>query len=100
MWYGFSHANGRTTLQAPKYDIVLPRLGFSWQMRNNTVVRGGFGMYASTWSEDTYGGGMGNAFGSNGGYNDYDQWPVPGGAIERHWRNSRYYGPGLRDRLL
>jgi hypothetical protein len=70
MWYGFLGQNGRTTLQAPKYDIVLPRVGFSWQLRNNLVLRGGIGMYASTWSEDTYGGGMGNAFGSSGNYGD------------------------------
>lgn len=70
MWYGFSHANGRTTLQAPKYDIILPRVGFSWEARPGTVIRGGFGVYASTWSEDTYGGGMGGAFGSNGSFND------------------------------
>lgn len=70
MWYGFLGQNGRTTLQAPKYNIVLPRLGFSWQVLPNTVVRGGIGMYASTWSEDTYGGGMGSAFGSSGNYGD------------------------------
>lgn len=70
MWYGFIGQNGRTSLQAPKYDIVMPRFGFSWQVRNNTVVRGGIGMYTSTWSEDTYGGGMGSAFGSSGSLND------------------------------
>jgi len=70
MWYGFSHANGRTSLQAPKYDIVLPRLGFSWELRPNTVLRGGFGVYAASWSDDTYGGGMGAAFGSSGNYGD------------------------------
>ena len=70
MWYGFIGQNGRSSLQAPKYDIVLPRVGFSWQMLPNTVLRGGIGMYASTWSEDTYGAGMGNAFGSHGNYGD------------------------------
>jgi hypothetical protein len=70
MWYGFSHANGRTTLQAPRYDIVLPRVGFSWQMMRQTVLRGGFGVYAASWSEDTYGAGMGSAFGSSGNYGD------------------------------
>jgi hypothetical protein len=70
IWYGFLAQNGRTSLQAPKYDIVLPRVGFSYQLLNNTVVRGGIGIYASTWSEDTYGGGMGNAFGSSGGLGD------------------------------
>lgn len=70
MWYGFLGQNGRTSLQAPKYDIILPRIGFSWEARNNLVVRGGIGIYASTWSEDTYGGGMGGAFGSSGGLGD------------------------------
>jgi Carboxypeptidase regulatory-like domain len=70
MWYGFLGQNGRTSLQAPKYDIFLPRFGFSWQIRPNTVIRGGIGMFASTWSEDTYGGGEGNAFGSSGGVSD------------------------------
>ena len=70
IWYGFVGQNGRTSLQAPKYDIVLPRVGFSWQIFPNTVIRGGIGIYASTWSEDTYGAGMGNAFGSHGNYGD------------------------------
>ena len=70
MWYGFLGQNGRTTLQAPKYDIWMPRVGFSWQFLPNTVIRGGIGVYTSTWSEDTYGGGLGSAFGSNGGIND------------------------------
>jgi len=70
MWYGFSKANGRSTLQAPKYNIWLPRVGISYQPQANTVIRGGFGIYASSWSEDTYGGGMGDAFGSSGNYDD------------------------------
>ena len=70
MWYGFNGANGRTTLQAPKYDIVMPRVGFSWQLLSNMVLRGGIGVYTSTWSEDSYGGGLGSAFGSNGGIDD------------------------------
>lgn len=67
MWYGFSHANGRTTLQAPVYDVFLPRVGVSWSYNPKTVVRGGFGLYNYSWSEDTYGGGMGNAAGGSGG---------------------------------
>jgi hypothetical protein len=70
MWYAFNGANGRTSLQAPKYNIVMPRAGFSWQILPNTVIRGGIGVYTSTWSEDTYGSGLGNAFGSSGGLND------------------------------
>ena len=70
MWYGFIGQNGRTSLQAPKYNIVMPRAGFSWQIMPNTVIRGGIGVYTATWSDDTYGGGLGGAFGSNGGLND------------------------------
>ena len=70
MWYGFSKANGRDQLIAPRYNTFLPRVGFSWQVMPNTVLRGGFGMYAATLSEDTYGAGMGNAFGSSGNYGD------------------------------
>lgn len=71
MWYGFLAQNGRDTIEAPKYDIVLPRVGFSWQIWPNTVLRGGIGMYASTWSEDTYASGaMGQAFGSQGSDSD------------------------------
>jgi Carboxypeptidase regulatory-like domain len=70
MWYGFVGQNGRLSLQSPKYDIVMPRAGFSWQIRPNTVIRGGIGIYTSTWSEDTYGAGMGSAFGSSGSLND------------------------------
>ena len=70
MWYGFSHANGRKRLQHQVWTTFLPRVGFSWQLHPDTVLRGGFGLYAYTWSEDTYGAGMGNAFGSSG--NDTD----------------------------
>lgn len=70
MWYGFIGSNGRKTLQAPKYDIVMPRFGFSWQPMVNTVIRGGIGMFTSTWSEDTYGSGLGGAFGANNSLND------------------------------
>lgn len=66
MWYGFSHANGRKRLQAGVWDTFMPRFGFSWQAKPNLVVRGGAGLYAYTWSEDTYGAGLGNAFGSSG----------------------------------
>ncbi|MFZ0745608.1 MAG: carboxypeptidase-like regulatory domain-containing protein [Terracidiphilus sp.] len=67
MWYGFSHANNRTTLQAPIYTTFLPRVGVSWSYDPKTVVRGGFGLYNYSWSEDTYGGGMGGAAGLSGG---------------------------------
>lgn len=77
MWYGFSHANGRKSLQAPVYSTFMPRVGFSWLPQTNTVIRGGFGLYAYTWSEDTYGAGMGNAFGSSGNSTDTTNGACP-----------------------
>jgi len=70
IWYGTTKANGRGQLIAPNWNVWLPRAGFSYQPKNNTVIRGGFGIYASTLSIDTYGGGMGGAFGSSGGVSD------------------------------
>ena len=61
MW--FAGQDNRTTLQKPIWNIFLPRVGFAWQIKPNTVVRGGFGLYAYNYSQDIYGGGLG--FGSN-----------------------------------
>jgi hypothetical protein len=69
-WFASTHANGRTALEANVYNTFLPRVGFSWAVRPNTTVRGGFGLYAYNWSLDTYGHGMGNSFGSSGNYTD------------------------------
>lgn len=66
-WFASSHANGRRTLQAPVWSTFMPRVGFSWEAKPNVVLRGGIGLYNYNWSEDTYGGGMGNALGSAGG---------------------------------
>jgi Carboxypeptidase regulatory-like domain/TonB dependent receptor len=71
MWYGSTHANGRMRIQAPVYDTFLPRIGFSYQFNQNTTIRGGFGLFAYNWSNDTYNGGvMGGAFGGNGDVKD------------------------------
>jgi len=77
MWYASTHANGRTTLQAPNYSTFLPRVGFSWSPMPNTVLRGGFGLYAYNWSLDTYGGGIGNAFGAQGSASDSTNGVTP-----------------------
>jgi hypothetical protein len=70
-WYGSTRANGRGSIQAPVYSTFLPRLGFAYQLDPNTTVRGGFGLYAYNWSNDTYNGGVqGGAFGSQGSVND------------------------------
>ena len=70
MWYGTTKANGRTQLENNKYNTILPRAGFSWQMDRNTTVRGGFGYYAYNLSLDTYGSGMGGLLAASGNYAD------------------------------
>jgi hypothetical protein len=78
MWYGSTHANGRSSIQAPVYNTFLPRLGFAYQLDPNTVVRGGFGLYAYNWSNDTYNGGVqGGAFGSQGNLTDTTNGVTP-----------------------
>ncbi len=70
IWFGATHANGRTHLQHPVYDTFLPRVGFAYQLNEKTTLNGGFGLFAYNWSNDQYGGGMGQAFGSKGSVND------------------------------
>ena len=70
MWYGTTKANGRDSLQAPAWNTWLPRFGFSYGHGPRTVVRGGIGLYGYTWSDDTYGPGIGGAFQQNGQLND------------------------------
>jgi hypothetical protein len=82
MWYGSTHANGRTRIQNGVYDTFLPRVGFSYQLDPNTVIRGGFGLYAYNWSNDTYNGAsqgpiMGGAFGSKGSVTDTTNGVTP-----------------------
>jgi len=77
MWYGSTHARGRTTLQAPVYNTFLPRFGFAWQFNPKSTLRGGFGLYAYNWSLDTYAGGMGSAFGTQGNQSDQTNGVAP-----------------------
>ena len=78
MWYGSTHANGRTRIQDSVYSTFLPRIGFAYQLDPNTVIRGGFGLYAYNWSNDTYNGGvMGAAFGSQGSVTDSTNGVTP-----------------------
>jgi len=76
-WYGTTHANGRTQLQANEYKTFLPRVGFSWLPRPTTTIRGGFGMYAYNLSLDTYGSGMGSEISSSGGIADQTNGITP-----------------------
>ena len=57
MW--FAPQDNRTTLQKPVRNIFLPRVGFAWSPKSDTVVRGGFGIYSYNFSQDVYGNGIG-----------------------------------------
>jgi hypothetical protein len=70
MWYGTTKANGRDSLQAPSWNTWLPRVGFAYGHGPKTVVRGGIGLYGYTWSDDTYGPGIGNALQFSGSLSD------------------------------
>jgi len=81
-WYGTTHANGRTSLQANTFNTWQPRIGVSWAHDPKTVVRGGFGLYSYTWSLDTYGGnntsyGVGSALAASGGLTDQTNGITP-----------------------
>ncbi|MCU1298277.1 MAG: hypothetical protein JWO91_2555 [Acidobacteriaceae bacterium] len=68
MW--FAGQTSRTTLMKSVPDIFLPRVGFAWNPGGTTVVRGGFGIYAFTWSMDGYGQGVGVGNNSTGSAGD------------------------------
>jgi hypothetical protein len=76
-WFGSTHANGRQSLQANVFNTFLPRVGFSWLPKPNMTFRGGFGLYSYNWSLDTYGTGMGQAFGASGGISDQTNGITP-----------------------
>jgi hypothetical protein len=55
--------DNRTTLQKPVWNIFLPRAGFAWSIKNDTVIRGGVGFFAYNYSMDLYGGEGGGQMG-------------------------------------
>ena len=84
-WYGETHTNGRTSLQANVFSTVMPRVGFSWLVHPNTTLRGGFGVYSYNWSTDNYGSGLGSSVSSSGSYNDQSNGIYP---------TTKFDGPG------
>jgi hypothetical protein len=78
MWYGSTHANGRTKVIAPIWNTFMPRFGFSWQMYPNTVIRGGIGLYAYNYNEgpSAYNE-LGSELGSSGNVNDNTNGILP-----------------------
>jgi len=70
MWYGETHANGRTAMEANVFSTIMPRVGFSWQPLNKTTIRGGWGLYSYNFSLDNYASGMGSSVSSSGSYTD------------------------------
>ena len=84
IWFAANKTNGRTSLQQNKYNIVLPRVGFAYTPKPDVVVRGGFGLYAYSWSLDTYGNGQGQAIISNGNATDNTNGNAPGNHVGRH----------------
>jgi len=90
IWFGSTHANGRTHLQKPVYDTFLPRVGFSYLLNPSTTISGGFGLFSYNWSNDQYGGGMGQAFGSKGSVNDNTNGITPVVALSGSGANLPY----------
>ena len=78
MWYGGQRAgiraNGNDALQATIWSNFEPRLGFAWSPRNNTSIRGGYGLFDNMWGGDTYQGGVGTGISVAG--NDYAHQPL------------------------
>ena len=58
------------------------------------MIRGGFGIYASTLSIDTYGGGMGGALGSSGGVTDLTNGICPVAQIDSDGSTPDMADPG------
>lgn len=76
-WYGSTHANGRTALQQNVFSTFLPRVGFSWALKPNMTLRGGYGLYTYNFSLDNYGSGMGSAVSFAGAYTDQSNGIYP-----------------------
>lgn len=54
MWYALTHVNGRTQLQANKFNYWFPRIGVAYQLGDKMTIRSGFGLYTFPWNVDNY----------------------------------------------
>jgi hypothetical protein len=81
MWYGTTKANGRSAAMNSVYSTFLPRFGVAYQVRPDTVIRAGYGLYAYNWSLDTYGSAQGAAFGQQGSLSDNSGGIAPIGSL-------------------
>ncbi|HEY5254710.1 MAG TPA: carboxypeptidase-like regulatory domain-containing protein [Acidobacteriaceae bacterium] len=103
MWYGTTQANGRTRVIAPSWDTFLPRFGFSWQAKSNTVVRGGLGLFGYNYNEgpNAYNE-LGSEFGQSG--NETDQtngvFPVVILSSDGNTNNQGPYGSSVNSLYL
>lgn len=77
MWYGETHANGRTAMEANIFSTIMPRFGASWLVLPKTTLRGGWGMYSYNFSLDNYAAGMGDSVSSSGSYTDQSNGIYP-----------------------
>src|SRR5580704_10659752 len=92
IWFGSTHANGRTHLQKPVYNTFLPRVGFSYLLNPVTTITGGFGLFSYNWSNDQYGAGMGAAFGSKSNVVDQTNGLKPVVILSASGSNLPYVG--------
>jgi hypothetical protein len=93
IWYASTHANGRRSLEKSVYSTVLPRLGFSWLVKPNMTIRGGFGIFAYRWSGDVYAAGQGAALQSSGSAADQTNGISSVVLLDGSGTNLPYTGP-------
>lgn len=58
----FAGQLGHSAATDTVYDFFAPRAGFAWSPRNDTVIRGGFGIYNMIAGMSNYAGGMGQGW--------------------------------------